>query len=72
MASYGLPELAARWTRGLKVWTLVQVAVGSTHHLGVLQVALHIKYVDKWNRLNLIKKTDTLLAICPMFIYVSP
>jgi hypothetical protein len=38
-----LPELAASWTRGLKVWTLVQVAVGSTHHLGVLQVALHRK-----------------------------
>ncbi len=42
-AGYVLPELAASWTRGLKVWTLVQVAVGSTHHLGVLQVALHIK-----------------------------
>ncbi len=43
MVGYVLPELAASWTRGLKVWTLVQVAVGSTHHLGVLQVALHIK-----------------------------
>jgi hypothetical protein len=43
MVGYVLPELAASWTRGLKVWTLVQVAVGSTHHLGVLQVPLHIK-----------------------------
>ncbi len=43
MGGYVLPELAASWTRGLEVWTLVQVAVGPTHHLGVLQVALHIK-----------------------------
>jgi hypothetical protein len=43
MMGYVLPELAASWTRGLKMGTLVQVAVGSTHHLGVLQVALHIE-----------------------------
>jgi hypothetical protein len=46
MVGYVLPELAAGWTRGLEVWTLVQVAVGSTHHLGVLQVALHIKQIN--------------------------
>jgi hypothetical protein len=46
MAGYVLPELAASWARGLKVWTLVQVAVGSTHHLGVLQVALHRKQIS--------------------------
>jgi len=47
MVVYVLPELAASWTRGLKVWTLVQVAVGSTHHLGVLQVALHMKQISR-------------------------
>ncbi len=43
---YALPELSASWTRGLEVWTLMQVTVGSTHHLGVLQVPLHIKQIS--------------------------